>query len=60
MERAIEDAEAVAERCRLAAEDPGIASDPVELQARYARLAAARAAVDRLYTRWAELDAKRA
>jgi ATP-binding cassette subfamily F protein uup len=59
MERAIQEAETAAEQCRRAAEDPGVASDPVALQARYAQLAAARAEVDRLYARWAELDAKR-
>ena len=46
------------ERCRLAAEDPAIASDPAALQERYAALDAARAEVDRLYARWAELEAK--
>src|SRR6266545_510293 len=58
MERAILDAETAAEACRRAAEDPGIASDPAALQARYAALEAARAEVARLYDRWAELDTK--
>jgi ATP-binding cassette subfamily F protein uup len=58
MEQAIEDAEAAMERCRSAAEDPAIASDPVALQERYAALESARAEVDRLYARWAELEAK--
>ena len=58
MERAILDAENAVEGCRRAAEDPGIASDPAALQARYAALQAARAEVDRLYARWAELEAK--
>jgi len=58
MERAILDAETEAEECARAVEDSAIASDAVALQARYAALAAARAAVDRLYTRWAELEAK--
>jgi ABC transport system ATP-binding/permease protein len=57
MERAILDAETAVEACRRAAEDPGIASDPAALQARYAALEAARAWVDRLYARWAELEA---
>jgi hypothetical protein len=39
-------------------EDPAIASDPSALQLRYAGLEAARAEVDRLYERWAELGAK--
>jgi hypothetical protein len=46
------------EACREAAEDPGIAADPAALQARYAALEAARGEVTRLYTRWAELEAK--
>ena len=58
MERAILDAENAVEACRRAAEDPGIASDPAALQTRYAALQAARALVDRLYARWAELEAK--
>ena len=40
--------------------DPAIASDPVALQESFAALEAARAAVDRLYARWAELEAKQA
>jgi len=60
MERAVLDAETAAEACRRAAEDPGIAADPAALQARYAALEAARAEVARLYTRWAELEAKQA
>jgi ATP-binding cassette subfamily F protein uup len=58
MERAILDAETAVEACRRAAEDPDIASDPAALQTRYAALQAARALVDRLYGRWAELEAK--
>jgi ATP-binding cassette subfamily F protein uup len=58
MEAAILEAETALEACRQAAEDPGIASDPAALQARYAALEAARAEVDRLYARWAELEAK--
>jgi ABC-type multidrug transport system ATPase subunit len=58
IEQAILDAEATVAAGQRAAEDPAIASDPVALQARYAELEAARAAVDRLYARWAELDAK--
>ena len=60
MEEAIREAESAAEACRLAAEDPAIASDPRELQKRYAELEAARAHVARLYERWAELETKRA
>jgi ATP-binding cassette subfamily F protein uup len=58
MEAAIVEAETALEACRRAAEDPTIASDPAALQARYAAVEAARAEVDRLYARWAELEAK--
>jgi ATP-binding cassette subfamily F protein uup len=58
MEATILTAETAVDACRQAAEDPGIASDPAALQARYAALEAARAEVDRLYARWAELTAK--
>jgi ATP-binding cassette subfamily F protein uup len=58
MEATILEAETALESSRRAAEDPGIASDPAALQARYAALEAARAEVDRLYARWAELTAK--
>ena len=60
MEQAILDAEAAREACQRQAEDPAIASDPAALQQRYAALEAARAEVDRLYARWAELEAKQA
>ena len=58
MERTILDAERTLEACQRAVEDPAIASDPTALQQRYAALEAARADVDRLYARWAELEAK--
>jgi ATP-binding cassette subfamily F protein uup len=60
MEAAVLAAEAALEACRRAAEDPAIASDPVALEARYAALEAARAEVDRLYSRWSELETRRA
>jgi len=60
MERAILDAERAVEACRREVEDPTIASDPTALQQRYAALEAARGEVDRLYARWAELEAKQA
>ncbi len=60
MERAILDAEGALAACRLGVEDPTIASDPAALQQRYAALEAARTDVDRLYARWAELEAKQA
>src|SRR5262245_8303952 len=55
MEEAVLSAEAAVEDCRRGAEDPAIASDSSALEARYAALEAARAEVDRLYARWAEL-----
>jgi ATP-binding cassette subfamily F protein uup len=60
MEPAILDAERAVEACQRAVDDPTIASDPTALQQRYAALEAARGDVDRLYARWAELEAKQA
>jgi len=60
MEAAILDAERLVEARQQEAEDPAIASDPSRLQDRYAALEAARAEVNRLYARWAELEAKQA
>ena len=60
MEAAILEAEGAVEACRRALEDPAVASDPAALQQRMAALESAQAEVDRLYARWAELDAKRA
>jgi len=58
MEQAILGAEETLEARQREAEDPAIASDPTALQERYAALDAARAEVDRLYARWADLEAK--
>jgi ABC transport system ATP-binding/permease protein len=58
MEEVIMEAEATANACQRAAEDPAIAADAAALQAAYAALEAARAEVDRLYARWAELEDK--
>ena len=60
MERAILAAERAVEACQREVEDPAIASDPTALQTRYAALEAAQADVNRLYARWAELEAKQA
>jgi ABC transport system ATP-binding/permease protein len=60
MEQAILAAERAVDACQRDAEDPAIASNPVALQQRYAALEAARAEVDRLYARWAELEARQA
>jgi ATP-binding cassette subfamily F protein uup len=59
MEQAILDAEQAVEVCQREVDDPAIVSDPTALQQRYAALEAARADVDRLYARWAELEARR-
>jgi ABC transport system ATP-binding/permease protein len=58
MEDAIVEAEEAVKACQRAAEDPAIAADAAVLQERYAALEAARAEVDRLYARWAELEDK--
>jgi ATP-binding cassette subfamily F protein uup len=60
MEQTILEAEKALDACRRATEDPAIASDAAALQERFAALEAARADVDRLYARWAELEAKQA
>jgi len=59
MEAAILAAEETLERCQAAANDPAIATRADELAARCRELQQAHDAVDRLYARWAELDAKR-
>jgi ATP-binding cassette subfamily F protein uup len=60
MEAAILAAEESATRCHEAAHDPAVATDAAELARRCEELRVAQEAVDALYTRWAELDAKRA
>jgi ATP-binding cassette subfamily F protein uup len=42
--------------CQAAMHDPTVLSDAAELQARHAALVTAQAEVERLYSRWAELD----
>ena len=59
MEAAILAAEASRDACEAATHDPAVASDAAEVAERYRALEDAAAAVDRLYARWAELDAKR-
>ncbi|MGH7962285.1 MAG: ABC-F family ATP-binding cassette domain-containing protein [Candidatus Binatia bacterium] len=58
MEQKILEAEEVLAACQRTVDDPAVASDPVALPKRYAALEAARAAVDTLYARWAELEEK--
>jgi len=56
MEQRVLDAEAELDRLVIAAEDPEVASDSLALQERVTAVAAARARVDGLYARWAELE----
>jgi ATP-binding cassette subfamily F protein uup len=58
MEAAILAAEEALEACQAAVEDPAVATDPIVLQDRCSALDVARAEVERLYARWAELEAK--
>jgi ATP-binding cassette subfamily F protein uup len=58
MEALILAAEEALEACRVSASDPAVASDHEALALRHAALVAAQAKVDRLYARWAELEAK--
>jgi ATP-binding cassette subfamily F protein uup len=58
MEERLLMAEEEVERAKSLAEDPGIASDGAALQERYEALAEAEREVERLYERWAELEAK--
>ena len=60
MEPSVLAAEARLVEARRRAEDPAIASDAAALQLRLEELEAARLEVDRLYARWAELEAKQA
>ncbi|HSN68281.1 MAG TPA: ABC-F family ATP-binding cassette domain-containing protein [Thermoanaerobaculia bacterium] len=59
MEETLLVAEARLETARERAHDPAVASDAEELQRRFTELNAVQAEVDRLYARWAELEAKR-
>ncbi len=58
MEPAVLEAEERLSEAKQRAEDPAIAAAANALQQRYAELTAAQAEVDRLYARWAELEAK--
>jgi ATP-binding cassette subfamily F protein uup len=58
MEAAIEAAEQAVSWADSAAADPSIAADHVALSGRLKALADAQAEVERLYARWAELEAK--
>jgi ATP-binding cassette subfamily F protein uup len=58
MEERIAAAEQLLQARRAAAEDPAIATDAARLLAAHAELEQAQKAVDGLYARWAELEAK--
>jgi ATP-binding cassette subfamily F protein uup len=58
MEKGILEAEQALARADAAAADPKVAADAKELQKRIAALADAHRAVEKLYARWAELEAK--
>jgi ATP-binding cassette subfamily F protein uup len=59
MEESVLAAEARVGEAQTRSEDPSIASDAAALQVRLAELEHAKREVDRLYLRWAELEAKR-
>jgi ATP-binding cassette subfamily F protein uup len=59
MEANVHAAEERLDAARVAVEDPAIATDATILQQRVASLDAAQDAVDRLYTRWADLEGRR-
>ncbi|HYO13151.1 MAG TPA: ABC-F family ATP-binding cassette domain-containing protein [Thermoanaerobaculia bacterium] len=58
MEEKILEAEDAVAAAQAAVDDPAVATDPAELQARCAALEEARREVERLYARWAELEEK--
>ncbi|HEY7513001.1 MAG TPA: ABC transporter ATP-binding protein, partial [Vicinamibacteria bacterium] len=58
MEALILEAERRLQACETAAHDPAVVSDHQALRERLGALALAQAEVDRLYARWADLEAK--
>ncbi|RJP35970.1 MAG: hypothetical protein C4547_08305 [Phycisphaerales bacterium] len=60
MDEAIQEAEAELQRRRAALADPSIATDHVETERRWQEAEEARKAVEALYARWEELEAKAA
>jgi ABC transport system ATP-binding/permease protein len=58
MEENIHKAEAEATRLQAQAADPTITADHIKARAAYEQLAQAQQEVERLYTRWAELESK--
>ena len=59
MEARILQAETVRDTCRVKVEDPTVGTDHLRLQEAYDVLKEAERKVERLYARWAELEAKR-
>jgi ATP-binding cassette subfamily F protein uup len=59
MENRILEAEAELERHQAALQDPQVASDGLQLQQTYEQMKTAQKRVDDLYSRWAELEARR-
>ena len=59
MESKILEAETAREACRTRTEDPAVVTDHIKLQEAYDALKTATQAVEQLYARWAELEAKR-
>jgi ATP-binding cassette subfamily F protein uup len=60
IEERVAQAEETLRKRREAAEDPAIATDAEKLMAAQTELEKAEKAVDELFARWAELEAKRA
>ena len=58
MEKRIFEAEMTRDGCRAKVEEPAVASDHLRLQEAYDNLKEAEQVVERLYARWAELEAK--
>jgi ATP-binding cassette subfamily F protein uup len=58
MEKRIFEAERARDACRAKVEEPVVASDHLRLQEAYDNLKEAERAVERLFARWAELEAK--
>src|SRR6201998_4431038 len=58
IEQRIAQAEEMLQQKRAAAEDPAIATDAAKLLSAHAEMDEAQKAVDELYSRWAELEAK--
>jgi ATP-binding cassette subfamily F protein uup len=58
MESTVHAAEERVAAATAAAHDPSIAADATTLQQRFAEVTAGQTEVDRLYARWAELEAK--